>query len=213
MKYGKSLLIGVTALLITAFSCGAHWYKKKEERRVDSIAKTENTLLVRSYSPTFGPSGAQVTIVEFMDPGCEACADAYPSVKELIKEFDGKVRLVVRYMLFHETSVYAVRALEAAKEQNKYWEALETVFVRQPTWSRHEDPHPELIPSYMEGLGLDMGKLKVSIESSAHTGKMQQDNDDGVALGVNQTPTFFINGRMLDDVNYDTLRSAIRNEL
>lgn len=213
MKFDKYVMLGVFALLIAAFLWGAHWYRTKERAQVDAKAAERAELLVRSYSPTLGPSEAKVTIVEFFDPECEACRAFYPAVKEVLKEFDGKVRLVLRYMPFHKNSVYAASVLEATRKQGKFWETLEMMFARQPEWASHHDPKPELLMTYMKALGLNMETLRDSLQDSEPKSKIQQDQQDGNQLGVTSTPTFFVNGKPLHQIGYEELRSAVKGEL
>lgn len=213
MKFDKYVLLGVSALLITAFLWGARWYRDKDRAQVDAKAREGAELLVRSYSPTLGPSDAKVTIVEFFDPECEACRAFYPLVKQVLKEFNGKVRLVMRYMPFHKNSFYAASVLEAARKQGKYWEALEMMFARQPEWASHHDPKPELLMGYMKTLGLDLDTLKASLQDSEPKSKIQQDQQDGTQLGVTGTPTFFVNGKVLQKLGPEELRAAIKDVL
>lgn len=213
MNRNKYLLLGVSACLITAFLWGAFFYRKYERERTESLAKKHAETLVRSYSPALGPDNAKVTIVEFLDPECEACRAFYPVVKRVISEFDGKVRLVVRHMPLHPNSGYAVRLLEGARKQGKYWEALETIFEHQPEWASHHNPKPELLMGYMRSMGLDIERLASSMEDSEAESKLRQDQEDGAKLGVTRTPTFFVNGKQMERLGYEELRSAVNAEL
>lgn len=213
MKVDKWLLIGVSALLITAFLWAAHWYRKQEAKESDALANANAELLVRSYSPASGPKEAPVTVVEFLDPECEACRALYPMVKDVLKDFGGKARLVVRYMPLHKNSAYAASLLEAARKQGKYWEALELMFAKQPEWASHHAPRPELLLGYLRELGLDMERLNASLQDQEIESRVRQDQDDGKKLGVARTPTFFVNGKMLHELGYEQLRSAIEEGL
>lgn len=213
MKFDKWFLIGVSALLITVFLWGARWYRQKEAGRADEQVKANAEALVRPYSPSKGPADAPVTVVEFLDPECEACGALYPMVKQVVGEFEGKVRLVVRYLTFHKNSAYAASILEAARKQGKFWEALELMFEKQPEWAPHHAPRPELLLGYMKTLGLDMAALEASMKDTELQSKLAQDQEDGRALSVNRTPTFFVNGKRLEQLGYDQLRAAIQAEL
>lgn len=213
MKFDKYWMIGIVSLLIAAFLWGARWYRQNEKAQADALALKHAALLVRPYSPTLGPSGAKVTLVEFFDPECEACRASFPAVKQVLKEFDGQVRLVMRYATFHKNSEYAVAVLEAARKQGKFWEALEVLFTRQPEWASHETPKPELLEGYMKGLGLNMETFASSLKDSEIKSKIQQDQEDGVQLAVTGTPAFFVNGKPLLQLGRDGLRSAIVEQL
>jgi len=96
MKISKPLLVGVAVVLLALFFGGAKWYRSQQAATTAQAIQTESAPLVRPYSPTLGAASAPVTIVEFFDPECESCRAMYPIVKEVLKEFDGRARLVIR---------------------------------------------------------------------------------------------------------------------
>jgi len=187
--------------------------RQKEEVAAAAKPPASTSALVRPHSRTLGPADAKVTVVEFFDPECESCRAIYPAVKAMLKPYQGKVRLVLRYMPMHGNSVYASSALEAAGEQGKYWELLEALFEQQPRWGSHHAPKPELIPEIAAGVGLDMAAFNRTVNSAAHKALIETDKTDGLSLGVNGTPTFFVNGRMLQRLDYGELQAMIDREL
>ena len=164
--------------------------------------------LVRPDSPTLGPADAPVTLVEFLDPECESCGAFHPTVKRILKDYDGKVRLVVRYMPFHPNSVLAATVTEAAGEQGKYWEMQELLFRRQPEWGEihghgghaappvRREPAGVLFERYAAELGLEWRGCAPRSPGTLRP-KVERDKRDGQTLGVSKTPTFFVNGRQL----------------
>jgi len=212
MKNAKYLMLGVGGVLIVAFIVGAYWYQNREQKETQARTDQHSEILVRSYHPTLGPENAKVTVVEFFDPECEACRAVYPLVKDVMKKHHGKVRLVLRYMPFHQNSVYAGSVLEAARKQGKYWEALELIFEKQPEWASHQNPKPELLLEYMKTLGLNIDAIKASLEDGEVKSKIQQDQQDGMQIGVRGTPMFFVNGKPLARIGYNELNAAIEEE-
>lgn len=186
---------------------------QKSDQPQFSVVPKDNSLLIAMGSPVLGPQDAPVTIVEFLDPECEACSAMYPIVKKLMKEFDGKIKLVVRYMPFHGNSMMAANILESAREQGKYWETLALVFKDQEIWASHHDPQPDLIYSIIKPLGLDLKKVKAAVDSGQYNKLIEQDKSDGQKLGVNRTPTFFVNGEQLYEMGYDPLKELILKKL
>jgi protein-disulfide isomerase len=168
---------------------------------------------VRPHSHTLGPPDAKVTLVEFLDPECESCRAMYPMVKHLLGEYSGRVRLVIRYMPFHPNSLFAAAALEAAAEQGRYWDMLETLFANQPQWGSHHDPKPHLIPELARGIGLDMAAFGEAMTNPAARQKVEIDRADGQSLGVTGTPTFFVNGKRLERLGYEPLKALIDEAL
>jgi protein-disulfide isomerase len=217
MRKEVKLLTATAAVLVGGMIVAATLYRRADQaEKAEAAARRPapaSSTMVRPHSPTLGPADAPVTVVEFLDPECETCRLMYPVVKFLMKEYEGKVRLVIRYMAFHGNSVHAVNALDAAAAQGKYWEMLESLFANQPAWGDHHHPKPELIPEYAKQLGLDMAKFNAAMTGSSGKQKVDIDQADGRALGVTGTPTFFVNGKMLDTLGYEPLKARIEQAL
>ena len=116
-------------------------------------------------------------------------------------------------MTFHSNSVLAASATEAAGSQGKYWEMQELLFAKQPEWSHKKEPQKELMMNYAQELGLDSEKFAASLSNILVFQKLQRDKEDGDALGVTGTPTFFINGKKLENLSYGDLKAAIDDGL
>lgn len=177
-------------------------------------APSDAGVLVREDSPTLGPADAPVTLVEFLDPECESCRAFFPIVKEVLADYDGQVRLVVRYIPGHANSALAAVALEAAREQDesKYWEMLELLFERQPEWGEQQEPQPQAFLDAASAVGLDVGPIQAAMEAG-DTSMVERDLADALAVDVSGTPTFFVNGTRVTDMSPEGLRAAIDSAL
>ncbi len=221
MKKDVIRLAGIAAVLVTVLVVAAAFYtrsqKQEQEAKVAaqlaSAPAGDDSALVRPHSRSLGPKDAKVTLVEFLDPECESCRAVYPVVKHLLTEYGNRLRLVVRYLPLHPNSTVAVAALEAAGEQGKYWEMLETLFLHQPRWGDHHAPRPELIPGLAEQVGLDMEAFRRSVASGASGKVVEIDRKDAASLGVTGTPAFFVNGKRLENLGYESLKALIDQEL
>jgi protein-disulfide isomerase len=171
----------------------------------------EQNAFERAHSPSFGPADAPVTIVEFFDPSCEACRAFYPFVKEILDENPGKVRLVIRYALFHRGSEEVARMLEAAHEQNLYEQVLEAVLVTQPNW--HDDPNVAAAWDAAAAVGLDTDQAREDMNSAKIDTVLRTDMEDLETLGVKRTPTFFVNGKSLPSFGPDQLVELVQSEI
>ena len=171
--------------------------------------------LVRPDSPILGPEDAPVTVVEFFDPECEACRAVEPDVMALLEKYDGKVRLVARYCPLHANSVGAAGLIEAAaqEEEWKRWRAREYLFTRQPEWGEQQTPQTDLFLRYAGDLGLDVEHARKVMDSAEVRDLVERDRQDGVALGVGGTPTFFVNGEPLKELSMPALEAAIEAAL
>ena len=170
--------------------------------------------LVRSHTPTLGPANAKVHLVEFLDPACEGCRAFYPVVKRLIAENPGKIRLWVRYVPIHQGADFVVKALEAARAQGRFMEALDILFAKQDEWTRHHAVMPKQVLDVLSGIGgLDMERLRREMSNPEFARIAEQDMADAKAVKVMQTPTFYINGKALSEYTLEKLRSQVQLEI
>jgi len=170
--------------------------------------------LVRPHTPTLGPANAKVHLVEFLDPACEGCRAFYPVVKQLIAENPGKIRLWVRYVPIHRGADFVVKALEAARAQGRFWEALDILFAKQDEWTRHHAVMPKQVLDVLSGIGgLDMERLRREMSNPEFARIAEQDMADAKAVKVMQTPTFYINGKALSEYTLEKLRSQVQLEI
>ena len=164
---GKWIVLATVAVVVAAFAAGVVMFRDTSRKEVAKVAQDNSAALIRAHSPVFGNPDARVTIVEFFDPACETCRTFYPIVKGMVLSSFGHVRLVVRYAPLHQGSDRAVKILEAARQQGKYWEALDRTMASQPQWASHHDPRPELIWEAIADIGLDLAKAKAAADGPA----------------------------------------------
>lgn len=169
--------------------------------------------LASAQAPLLGDPQARVHIVEFLDPACETCALFFPMVKQVLAQNPGKLRLSVRHVAFHQGSDYVVRLLEAAREQDKYWETLETLLARQSDWAIHHVVYPDLALQAVAGVGLDLERLAADMESPAVRARAERDRTDAMTLKVTKTPAYFVNGREMPSFGQQQLLTLIAEEL
>lgn len=213
MTKNKTLIVAsVIALVVLAFVLAAGMLKDKEQARVEQVVKEEKSVLLRDTAASLGPKDAKVTVVEFFDPECESCKAFHPYSKMLLNEFEGKVRFVFRYAPFHANSKFAIQILEAAGKQNRYFETLDVLYQSQPQWGDHHNPQPQLIWKYLPQVtGLDIERVKTDMGDLLTASIIEQDLRDGQTLNVRMTPSFFVNGKPLEEFGYEPLRLMIRN--
>ena len=209
----ESLVIAAGVVVLVAFAFAIHAYRNRQVEEVRQATTQSQAALVRFHSPTYGPANAKVELVEFFDPSCESCRAFYPVVKEIVDTSDGKVRLVLRYAALHKGSDEAVKILEAARKQGRYWPALEAALNAQPQWASHSGPQPGLIWNYLGSLGVDIDRAKKDVDDARIAAIIEQDQADGLALKIKGTPTFFVNGKPLLDFGPDQLKALVRREV
>lgn len=214
MKQSHFTLIALV-LIAGAFILAALFYKAEQGEQASQQAAQHADTLIRDHSVRVGNPQAKVTIVEFIDPACETCAQFHPLVKELLERQDGKVNLVLRYAPLHRGSDQMVAILEAAKQQGKFWPVLEMMYQTQRQWTINHVAQPETFWNLLSQrpTGLDMQKLAQDMNSQTVIDAIQHDINDGQKLGANKTPTFFVNGKPLPSFGYEQLASLVAAEV
>ncbi len=206
------LYIGAAMVTLVILGVGVgflSWGNKTVQK-----AKTNpSEFLVRSDSQKITSASATVTLVEFGDYQCPGCGAAHSVVKQMLKDFDGKINFVFRNfpLSMHKNSRPGAFAAEAAGQQNKFWQMHDKIFENQTAWSNLDDPM-KVFDQYAKDLGLDVKKFDADVNSGAILDKVKRDLDDGTALAVSSTPTFYVNGELINIPNslenFETLIKA-----
>jgi len=165
---------------------------------------------VAAKGPSRGPDNATVTIVEFSDFQCPYCGRVYPTVEKLMKDYDGKVRLVFRHfpLSFHPQAEKAAEAAACAQDQGKFWQMHDKMFTNQQKLAVDD------LKSFAKDLGLDQGKFDKCLDSGEKAAMVSADEKDGEQAGVSGTPAFFINGIFINGaVPYEQFKETVDREL
>ena len=212
MKHKTIFIVALGALLVM-FAFGTLLYNLINKDQATAVPDAKRAALVRSHSPAIGKVGAPVVIVEFFDPACGTCAAFYPRVKEIMAANPDRIRLVLRYAPFHKGSDKVVAVLEATRQQGKFWPALEALLSTQEDWSPNHLPQVDRVWKHLEGLGLDLDKVRADMTAPEIARVIAQDLDDAQALNVTQTPEYFVNGKPLPSFGLEPLQKLIADAL
>ena len=205
--------IAAIAAVLAMITVGSWWYFSNQGSAGQPATSVDRTALVRAHSPSEGRADAPVVIVEFFDPACGTCRDFYPKVKQLMADNPNRIRLVMRYTPFHKGSDKVVAVLEAARRQGKFWPALEALFAGQDDWASNHTAKVDLTWKYLNGIGLNLEQLAFDMTAPDLQQAVAQDLNDANALGVSQTPEYFVNGRPLPSFGFEQLRQLVAEEL
>lgn len=214
MKDEAKVLIGIVAASVLIIG-GGIFFLGRSGPSTTSSEKVDSTLLVKENSHTRGNLQAKVTVVEFGDYQCPACAAAYPIVEQLVKDESERIKFVFRHFPLsqHFNAAAVAEVSEAAGAQGKFWEMYGLLYEKQEEWGE-SDKAMDFFAEYAKQLKLDVDKFTQDIKSHAFADVVTNDQKDGVSAGVNSTPTFFINGRKFSGVlNYSDFKSKIEEEL
>ncbi len=157
-----------------------------------------------------------VKIVEFSDFQCPACGAYYPILKKLTEEYGDRITFIYRHFplrRIHRNADASAAAAEAAGLQGKFWEMHNMIFDNQKSWSEERNPD-DIFAGYANAIGLDKERFLADYESEAVADRIDADYEDGLALRVNSTPTFFVNGvKIQNPRGYDAFKALIDAEL
>lgn len=207
------LSVAAGVLVTTSVVLAAITWNSGKPAAPAATASDRAAALSRPHAPTRGNPDAKVHVVEFIDPACETCREFYPFVKDMIKNNPDKIRLSLRHVPLHQGSESVVRMLEAAKKQDKYWNALEQLLALQSAWVVNHRVNAEAALALLPHAGIDVVRLKADMNAPDVAAAMAQDAQDARTLKVTQTPEYFVNGKGMPDFGYEQLRGLVTDAL
>ena len=164
-----------------------------------------------------GDINAPVLMEEFGDFECPPCAALHPVLKAVKSEFGPRLTIIFReYPMtsLHPHALDAARAAEAAGLQGKFWQMHGLLYENQKTWHEAENPGP-MFEEYAIRAGLDMNQFRHDISSDVVDQRIRLDRERGQWIGVNGTPTLFLDGREVpfESLTAEKLKSLITTRL
>lgn len=207
--------IGIATLIIVVSAAFFFGGKSSPDKTAIKITEEQSKLLVHEDSYVKGAKDAKVVLVEFGDFECPACGAAYPIVTQIISEYDGKIKFVFREFPLpnHVNGKISAYAAEAAGAQGKFFEMYDALYQNQKDWGEDKNPGA-FFEKYAKNISLDVNKFKSDVENKKYDERIQKDVNDGNALGVSATPTFFINGeKITGGLPYDQFKAKIDTAL
>lgn len=188
--------IGLVLLgsLITIGILFGAWYLTSTPKTV-----VKQNIPVRETDHMAANKKAKVVLVEYSDFQCPACGQYHPLIKQVLAKYNDKIAFMQRHFPLqqHKNAIAAARAAEAAGKQGKFFEMGDILFTNQKDWETLDNPVKKF-EEYAKKLKLNMDQFKKD-NTDAQDKKIEDDRNSGVALGVNSTPTFFLNGAKLDN--------------
>ena len=163
----------------------------------NSSVKIDQQKLVVGAAHIIGDETAPVTIVEFSDFQCPACRSATATLDGVLGKYEGEIKFIYRHFpltSIHKNAMAASIASEAAGEQGKFWEYSKALFDKQDAWEKLGNPQ-DLFVNLAKEIGVaDLDKFKNEIGKQMKRDLILADMSLGNQLGVDATPTFFVNG-------------------
>lgn len=182
----------------------------RKKADVAILIKAPKVEIEEGDNPAIGPKDAPVRIIEFTDYQCPFCGKARPTINQVLAEYKGKVRYVLRDfpLSFHKDALKAHEAARCAGEQDKLWEMNKKLFENQRA-IKVED-----LKKYAGEIKLKMDKFEECLDSGKFADVVKQNQEYGEKVGVSGTPAFFINGRMISGARpFSSFKEIIDDEL
>lgn len=164
-----------------------------------------------------GSQSATVVVEEFADFQCGTCAAVHPKLKEINSIYSGRIKFIYRNFpltQIHKNAYEAAVAVEAAGMQGKFWAMQDQLFSNQQAWSNSNDAR-KLFEEYAQKIGLNVPQFQSDVLGLPAKNRVNKDLERGLALGINGTPTVFINGVRIgaEQIDVNTMRQFIDAEL
>lgn len=182
----------------------------------DAPGGASDSRLVREDSRIIGQRGSSdVVFVEFLDFECEACRAAFPVVEDMREKYGDQVTFVARYFPLpgHFNAERAARAVESSARQGNFEEMYHKMYETQASWGEQQVPLDDLFRQFAEEIGLDMEQYDADYASEEVAARVQRDVEDGVALGVQGTPTFFLDGKRFEPTSVEDFEEGLKEAL
>jgi protein-disulfide isomerase len=185
---------------------------RKAGPRVDMIIDAPRyNVEIAPDDPVLGSAKAAVTVIEFSDFQCPFCQRVMPTMKQLRETYGDRVRIVWKdfpLTSIHPQAFKAAEAGQCAREQGKFWEYHDRLFANQQALQ------PDSLKKYATEVGLDAAKFNACVDTSKYGDRVREGVAQGSRLGVNSTPTLYVNGRMLSGAQpYEAIAAVIDEEL
>ena len=152
---------------------------------------------------TRGQGTAKVALIEYGDFQCPACGQYYPAVEQVYEKYQDQITFQFRHFpltSIHPNAFAGSRAAEAAGKPGKFFEMYQQLYTNQDSWSENNTPS-KVFEKYANNIGLDVTKFKADFASAAVNDAIQADLAAGEKLGVNSTPTFVLDGKIIKNPN------------
>lgn len=190
---GKFLAF-IVAIIVLAFVYYFYAINARKDQPIGEVT-------VSQADHVRGTVGAKVTLVEFGDFQCPACGAYEPIVRQVTADNAGTLQVVFKHFpltQIHQNALLAAKASEAAANQGRFWEMHDMLYDKQQEWSGALNARDMFI-GYATSIGLDIKQFTQDLNSSDIEKKIVAEYKEGVNLGIQGTPTFFLNGKQIDN--------------
>ena len=175
---------------------------KKDSKDTGNNSAPSNSKLSNHVT---GKNAKKVTLVEYGDFQCPACGAYFPVLKQVKEKYANDIQFQFRNFplsQIHQNARASSRAAEAASKQGKFWEMHDLLYEQQSSWESSSDA-TSIFEGYAQQIGLNITQYKTDFSSTEVNATINADYAEGTKLGVNSTPTFFLQGEKITEAPKD----------
>lgn len=196
-------IVIISAIVIVGFLAWLVNNAPERESLLDDTPDTINVIDETDNVKGASAENAKITIVEYSDFECPACASYFPILKQLVETYANDVRFVYRHLPLqhiHPNATLAARYAEAAGKQGQFFEMHDLIFENQGTWRGTQTRVAErTFKELAESLGLNIEQLEADANSDAIREKIEAHRIDAIGAGAAATPTFYVDGEQIEN--------------
>ncbi len=229
-KGGSNTPLIIIGLVLLAAIAGGWWFYNSSSSK-PAVKSNTNSAIAKATPNTnyltapagatppnmLGSPTATVTVEEFADYQCPTCAVQHPKMKEITGLYGNRVKYIFRSFpltQIHKNAYEAAVAAEAAGLQGKFWAMQDQLFSNQKTWANSNEAR-KIFEEYAQKIGLDLAKYQTDVVGLPAKTRVDKDLERVKGIGINGTPTIFINGNKLipEQTEVSAMRQLIDAEL
>lgn len=167
-----------------------------------------------SRGQKIGSDSAKVKLAEFSDLACPACAAVEPYVKNVLQKYGSNIQFIYFHfpLMQHKNAKIAAALAEEAANYNKFWQIHDRLFETQQQWVLLDNPTSFFL-SLAKEAEMDEEQTSKALAGKDYYSKIDSHLALGSSLGVNSTPTLYLNGKKIDLKNFSDIEDAVKKEL
>ncbi len=213
--WGKIIMVILVVLLIIILIFGSYIgllvYKFKKSNDDGNLTAGQKIKYQRTYEVPegqnyyLGKKDAPITIIEFSDFSCPVCKSNYSKMRSLASTYKDKIKIIYRdYPVISEDSSILSMAARCAGEQGKFWQMHDRLFIEQNQFSG------TALIDFAEDIQINIPMFQNCMDTNKYLTTIEKDYTDGQFLGIEGTPTFFVNGyKIVGDISLETWKDII----
>lgn len=211
----ETKILGIIGVItIATLGIGIFFLTKNAAVTTPEVLSAETVNIDYSKGEKIGSDSAKVRLVEFADFQCPSCAAAEPAVKTVINSHPENFQYIFRYfpLAQHKNAMPAANLAKFAATKDRFQEISQKLYETQAQWESLPDLK-DFFASLASDAGLNKDEAKEAVSKQSYKDLIQADINEGVTIGVDSTPTFYLNGHKLNVTNFSDINRLVDQEL